>query len=105
MNTLKESSLICNCDDETFKFFLDSDQEKIYLSENISPEFVLLVDRFIGKEYKVVYIKSIKKCPVCGSKLNKNGTDSFLLNKSREIRKHEIMFAVIRSVRNTQGCV
>ena len=42
------------------------------------------------EEYTVVYLKSVEKCPVCGSDLSKNGTDGFLLNKSREIRKTKI---------------
>jgi len=39
----------------------------LYLSEDMSPEFVLLMNKFMSEEYEVVYLKSVEKCPVCGS--------------------------------------
>jgi hypothetical protein len=89
MVSLNESSLICNYNDGIFKFFFDSESNKLYLNENIPPEFVLVMDKILKKEYEVVYLKIMEKCPVCGSDLNKNGTDGFWLNKSREIRKQK----------------
>ena len=74
---------------EVFNVFFDSENNKIYLNEDIPPEFVLLMDTFMSKEYEVIYLKSIEKCPVCGGELSKNGTDAFLLNKNREIRKQK----------------
>ena len=89
MVLLNESSLICNYDDGIFKFFFDSESNKLYLSEDIPLEFVLLMDRILKEEYEVVYLKSVEECPVCGSNLSKNGIDGLLLNKVREIRKQK----------------
>jgi len=89
MVSLIESSLICNYNDGIFKFFFDVESNKLYLTENIPPEFILLMDNTLKYEYEVVYLKSVEKCPVCGSDLNKNGTDELLLNKVREIRKQK----------------
>jgi hypothetical protein len=80
-----KSPLICNCDDDIFNFFIDHESKKIYLNHDISPELVLLMDKFIEECYEVVYLLSAEKCPFCGCELSKNGTDKFLLNKSREI--------------------
>jgi len=99
------SSLLCNYDNEVFKFFLDSEKSKIYLNEDISPEFILLMDNFIQKDYEVVYLKSIEKCPVCGSELNKNGTDKFLLNKNREIKKQKYVCKDKKCNEHTRACL
>jgi hypothetical protein len=47
------------------------------------------MDDFMNDEFEVIYLKSIEKCPFCGSDLNNNGTYKFLLNKSREIKKQK----------------
>ena len=105
MSTLKNSSLICNCVDGLFNFFFDSENKKIYLSEDMSPDFVFLMDSFLAEEYTVVYLKSVDECPVCGSDLSKNGTDGFLLNKSREIRKQKYVCSDKECKKHTKACL
>ena len=105
MNDHNKSSLISNCDDVVFKFFFDGENNKLYLNEDVSPELILLMDNFAGRAYEVVYLKSIEKCPVCGSKLNKNGTERFLLNKSREIRKQKYVCSDKKCGEHTIACL
>ena len=40
-----KSFLLYGCNDEIFKLFFDSGSNKLYLCEDMSPEFVLLMDR------------------------------------------------------------
>jgi len=105
MTPIKNSSLICNCVDGLFNFFFDSENKKIYLSEDMSPDFVFLMDSFLAEEYTVVYLKSVDECPVCGSDLSKNGTDGFLLNKSREIRKQKYVCSDKECKKHTKACL
>ena len=93
------------CDDGIFKFFFDGKSNKVYLSEDMPPEFFLLMDTFLKKEQEVVYVKSIIKCPVCGSDLNKNGTDGFWLNKSREIMKQKYVCSDKECKKHTRACL
>jgi hypothetical protein len=55
----------------------------------VPPEFIFLIDNLVKEEYKVVYIKITEKCPVCGAKLDKNGTNTLFLNKNRVVRKQK----------------
>jgi IS1 family transposase len=105
MNYHNKPSLIINCDNDVFKFFFDSENNKLYLNEDVSPRFILLMDNFVGEEYEVVYLKSIEKCPVCESKLNKNGTEKFLLNKNREIRKQKYVCSDKKCSEYTTACL
>jgi len=84
--TNKKPSLISTCDVDVNNCFVDHKNKRIDLNEDDSPECVMLFDKLLKEEYKVVYHLSNKKCPFCGFKLNKNGTDEFLLNKVRELR-------------------
>ena len=105
MNNKNKPSLINSCNDEVFKFFFDDEKNILYLNEDISPDFILLMDDFAGEDYKIVYLKSIEKCPVCGSKLNKNGTEKFILNKNREIRKQKYVCSNKRCREHTIACL
>jgi hypothetical protein len=105
MILLNKSSLICNCNDEIFKFFFDSKSNRLYLNEGIPPEFVLLIDNILKEECEVVYVKFVEKCPVCGSDLNKNGTEGLLLNKVREIRKQKYVCTNKMCKEHTKVCL
>ena len=105
MASLNESSLICNYDNGIFKFFFDGESNKLYLNEDVPPEFVLLMDNFLKEEYEVVYLKSVEKCPVCGSDLSKNGTDDFLLNKIRVIKKQKYVCTDKMCKEHTRVCL
>ena len=105
MASLNESSLICNYADGIFKFFFDGESNKLYLNEDVPPEFVLLMDNFLKEEYEVVYLKSVEKCPVCGSDLSKNGTDDFLLNKIRVIKKQKYVCTDKMCKEHTKVCL
>ncbi|KZX15898.1 hypothetical protein MBCUT_12240 [Methanobrevibacter cuticularis] len=59
----------------------------------------------MNEKYEVVYLKSIEKCPVCNSKLSKNGTDRFLLNKSREIKKQKYVCKDKECQEHTRACL
>lgn len=89
MKTNIKTSPINNCVLELFKGFYDPVKKRYCFTEDMPPELVLLIDKNSKKKHKVVYLKSVELCPVCGSKLNNNGTDEFLLNKIREIRKQK----------------
>jgi DNA repair exonuclease SbcCD ATPase subunit len=105
MLSKKKPSLFNNCVDDVFNFFFDSENNKLYLSEDISPEFIFLMDNLMNEEYGVVYLKSIEKCPVCGSKISKNGTCGFLLNKSREIKKQKYVCKNKKCRKHTKTCL
>ena len=105
MISINKPSLICDFDDKVFKFFFDSESNRLYLNDDISPEFILLIDNFVLKEYEVVYLKSIEKCPVCGSELIKNGTEGILLNKIRPIRKQKYFCSDKKCRKHTKACL
>ncbi|OPX58251.1 MAG: hypothetical protein A4E25_01771 [Methanobacterium sp. PtaB.Bin024] len=77
--------------DELFKFFSDSDDKKLYLSEHIPLEFVFWLDSYVDDEYMVIYTTDLDKCPVCGSKIWKNGLEPLLINKIREINRQKFV--------------
>jgi len=89
MIALNKSSLLIDCDDLPFKFFFDSETNTLYLNEDISPNLVFLLNYPMKKKYKLVYLKSIEKCSICDSDLNRNSTNEFLLNKDMVIRKQK----------------
>jgi len=60
-------------------------------------DFFVFVEKIFGRSLEVVYRDVMEICPFCKSKLNKNSTQKFLLNKNREI-KSKSMFIVIKSV-------
>jgi hypothetical protein len=68
---------------------VDTAKNKVYLNEDVSPEFVFLMNNIMTEEYEVIYLKIIEKCPVCGSKLNKSGRNQLLLNKNRRMIKQK----------------
>jgi hypothetical protein len=98
-------SLIDNCVGEVFKFFFVGESNRLYLNDDIPPEFIFLMDNLVDEEFEVVYFKSIEECPVCRSKLNKNGTNKLLLNKSREIRKQKYVCSDKKCNKYTQVCL
>jgi hypothetical protein len=51
--------------------------------------FIYFIEEIFGKSLEVVYRDLDEICPFCNSKLNKNGTQKFLLNKNKEIRKQK----------------
>jgi len=84
--TIKQTSTVCNFDFELFKSLSNFENNTLILNEFIAPDFIFLLDNFVGNGYEVLYVKKNSKCSECGSELIKNGKDSFLLNKSRQIK-------------------
>lgn len=73
---------------DLFKFFPDQDDEKIYVSKFVSPSFIYAMEEILGDKWKFIYYdEDISTCPVCGARLNHNGTQKFLLNKEFLIYK------------------
>jgi len=50
----KKPSIIYHSVDDLFKFFSDSDEKKLYLSEHIPPEFVFWFDSYFNDGYEVI---------------------------------------------------
>ena len=73
---------------DLFKFFL-LDEDKVYLSVDISPDLIYTLIEMFGNEYKFIYCNEDPVCPVCGAKLNKNGLTEFKLNKNLIIYKQK----------------
>ena len=105
MTSENKPSLLCNYDDEVFKIFVDGESNKVYLNEDIPPVFVLFMDTVMSKEYEVIYTKIIEICPVCGSKLSKNGTNELLLNKVRKIKKQKYVCSDKKCKNHTIVCL
>ncbi|MCL2115574.1 MAG: hypothetical protein FWH29_05065 [Methanobrevibacter sp.] len=105
MIALNKSSLLIDYDDLPFKFFFDSETNTVYLNEDTTPDLVILVDYHMKKKCKVVYLKSLEKCPICDSDLNKNGTNKFLLNKDRIIRKQKYVCKNKKCNKHSQACL
>ncbi len=73
---------------DLFKFFVNPEDQKIYVSKNVSPNFILVMEEILKESYVFVYFdEELNVCPVCGALLNKNGTQKFLLNKKLPIYK------------------
>lgn len=73
---------------DLFKFFVIPEDQKIYVSKNVSPKLILAMEEILNEFYAFVYFdEDLKVCPVCGAVLNKNGTQKFLLNKKLRMCK------------------
>jgi len=75
--------------EEIFKYFVLIEGDKLIIMNVISPLLIYSLEEVFGRSLEVVYRDVNEICPFCNSKLNKNGTQKFLLNKSREIRKQK----------------
>lgn len=73
---------------DLFKFFVNPEDQKIFVSKNVSPNFILAMEEILKDSYAFVYFdEDLNVCPVCGALLNKNGTQKFILNKKLLIFK------------------
>lgn len=61
----------------------------LYLNETVSPKIIYLLNELSPFKLKFIYFKENKECPICGSKLNKNGTKLYKLNKNQEYFKQQ----------------
>jgi len=78
-------------DDNLFNSFLFCEEDKIYLSTAVSPNFIPFAEKILQKSYKIVYYELNPICPICGQQLNKNGLQKFILNKNKIIHKQKIL--------------
>ena len=75
--------------EEIFKYFVLIGGDKLIILNVISPLLIYYLEEVFGRSLEVVYRDVNEICSFCNSKLNKNGTQKFLLNKNREIRKQK----------------
>ena len=73
---------------DLFKFFVASEDQKIYISKTVSPNFIYAMNEILNNSYRFIYFdEEISVCPECGAHLNNNGTQIFNLNKNLKIYK------------------
>jgi hypothetical protein len=89
MNIMTKISLIHYTLEEIFKYFVLIEGDKLIIKNVVSPLFVYCMEEIFERSLEVVYRDVDEICSFCNSKLNKNGTQKFLLNKNKEIRKQK----------------
>ena len=78
-----------NCAEDLFNSLYFIHENTIYLNERVSPKIMSIFIEISPFELKFVYFKENNICPICGSKLNKNGTKSYKLNKTQKFFKQQ----------------
>lgn len=82
MNSIK-SPTIYNCAEELFNSLYFICENTVYLNEVVSPKLIYILNELSPFKLKFIYFKENLACPICGSKLNKNGIKKYNLNKNQ----------------------
>lgn len=78
-----------NCAEELFNSLYLICENTVYLNETVSPKIIYIFNELSPFKLKFIYFKENPICPNCGSKLNKNGTKKYNLNKNQEYYKQQ----------------
>jgi hypothetical protein len=77
------------CAEDIFNDCVKFEENKLFLTNDISPEIIFQIEEIVGFQLQVHYIEKKEIYPICNSKLNKNGPVTFLLNKIRKIENQQ----------------
>ena len=88
MNSIK-SPTVYNCAEELFNSLYLICENTVYLNEIVSPKIIYIFNELSPFKLKYIYFKEDLICPICDSRLNKNGTKKYSLNKNQEYFKQQ----------------
>lgn len=88
MTSIK-SPTVYNCAEELFNSLYLICENTVYLNEIVSPKIIYIFNELSPFKLKYIYFKEDLICPICGSRLNKNGTKKYSLNKHQEYFKQQ----------------
>lgn len=63
-----------NCAEDLFNSLYFICKNTVYLNETVTPKIMKIFNDLSPFKLKFIYFKENTECPICGSKLNKNGT-------------------------------
>ena len=78
-----------DCAEDLFNSLYFICKNTVYLNETVTPKIMKIFNDLSPFKLKFIYFKENTECPICGSKLNKNGTKLYKLNKNQEFFKQQ----------------